>query len=86
MYEPVHGSAPDIAGRDLANPLATILTIALMLRHSLNQGSAADRIEKAVEVVLNKGYRTTDIQEIGSRVVGCREMGGLVKEEIQRFH
>jgi 3-isopropylmalate dehydrogenase len=86
MYEPVHGSAPDIAGRDLANPLATILTIALMLRHSLNQGSAAERIEKAVEVVLNKGYRTTDIQEIGSRVVGCREMGGLVREEIQKFH
>ncbi len=84
MYEPVHGSAPDIAGRDLANPLAMILTIALMLRHSLNQGNAADRIERAVEVVLNNGYRTTDIQEMGCRVVGCREMGGLVKEEIQK--
>ena len=85
MYEPVHGSAPDIAGRDLANPLATILTIALMLRHSLDQGVAADRIEKAVEVVLNNGYRTTDIQEDGCRVVGCREMGSLVREEIQRL-
>ena len=86
MYEPVHGSAPDIAGRDLANPLAMILTIALMLRHSLNQGNAADRIERAVEVVLNNGYRTTDIQEMGCRVVGCREMGGLVREEIQKLH
>ena len=86
MYEPVHGSAPDIAGRDLANPLAMILTIALMLRHSLNQGNAADRIERAVEVVLNNGYRTTDIQEIVCRVVGCREMGGLVREEIQKLH
>ncbi len=86
MYEPVHGSAPDIAGRDLANPLAMILTIALMLRYSLNQGNAADRIERAVEVVLNNGYRTTDIQEIVCRVVGCREMGGLVREEIQKLH
>lgn len=85
MYEPVHGSAPDIAGRDLANPLAMILTIALMLRYSLNQGNAADRIERAVEVVLNNGYRTTDIQEMGCRVVGCREMGGLVREEIQKL-
>jgi len=85
MYEPVHGSAPDIAGRDLANPLAMILTIALMLRYSLNQGNAADRIERAVEVVLNNGYRTTDIQEMGCRVVGCKEMGGLVREEIQKL-
>ncbi len=85
MYEPVHGSAPDIAGRDLANPLAMIMTIALMLRYSLNQGNAADRIERAVEVVLNNGYRTTDIQEMGCRVVGCKEMGGLVREEIQKL-
>lgn len=85
MYEPVHGSAPDITGRDLANPLATILTIALMLRHSLDQSEAADRIEKAVEAVLDEGYRTTDIQESGRRVVGCREMGSLVREKIQSY-
>lgn len=86
MYEPVHGSAPDITGRDMANPLATILTIALMLRHSLDRSEAADRIERAVEAVLDEGYRTTDIQESGRRVVGCREMGSLVREKIQSLH
>ena len=85
MYEPVHGSAPDIAGKDLANPLATILTLALMLRHSLDQGEAADRIEKAVERALDEGYRTHDIQEKGRRTVGCKEMGRLVQEKIERF-
>ncbi|MEK7210385.1 MAG: 3-isopropylmalate dehydrogenase, partial [Candidatus Binatota bacterium] len=75
MYEPVHGSAPDIVGKDMANPLATILTVALMLRHSLDQGQAADRIEKAVEAVLDEGYRTADIQARGCRLVGCKEMG-----------
>jgi len=84
MYEPVHGSAPDIAGKDMANPLATILTVALMLRHSLDQGDAADRIDKAVGDVLNDGYRTADIQEDGCRLVGCKEMGRLVREKIQR--
>jgi 3-isopropylmalate dehydrogenase len=84
MYEPVHGSAPDIAGKDKANPLATILTVALMLRHSLNQVQAADCIEKAVEEVLNEGYRTSDIQEEGCRLVGCREMGRLVRDKIDK--
>ncbi len=84
MYEPVHGSAPDIAGKDMANPLATILTVALMLRHSLDQGDAAERIEKAVGDVLNEGYRTADIQEQGCRLIGCKEMGRLVRERIQR--
>ena len=83
MYEPVHGSAPDIAGKDMANPLATILTVALMLRHSLDQARAADRVEKAVEQVLDEGYRTADIQEKGCRLVGCKEMGRLVREKIQ---
>ncbi|MGH7830397.1 MAG: isocitrate/isopropylmalate family dehydrogenase, partial [Candidatus Binatia bacterium] len=83
MYEPVHGSAPDIAGKDMANPLATILTIALMLRHSLDQPRAADRVEKAVEEVLNEGNRTADIQEKGRRPVGCKEMGRLVRERIK---
>jgi 3-isopropylmalate dehydrogenase len=82
MYEPVHGTAPDIAGQDKANPLATILTVALMLRHSLDQGAAAGRIENAVEAVLNGGYRTLDIQERDCRPVGCKEMGRLVREKI----
>jgi 3-isopropylmalate dehydrogenase len=84
MYEPVHGSAPDIAGKDMANPLATILTVALMLRHSLDQGDAAEQIEKAVGDVLNEGVRTADIQEEGCRLIGCKEMGRLVREKIQK--
>jgi 3-isopropylmalate dehydrogenase len=83
MYEPVHGSAPDIAGRDMANPLATILTVALMLRHSFDQGKAADRIEKAVEEVLDEGFRTADIQQEGGRLIGCVEMGERVRERIK---
>ena len=82
MYEPVHGSAPDIAGQDKANPLATILTVALMLRHSLDQADAADRIERAVEAVLNSGYRTLDIREKDCRLVGCKEMGRLVRAKV----
>jgi 3-isopropylmalate dehydrogenase len=84
MYEPVHGSAPDIAGKDMANPLATILTVALMLRHSLDQGDAAERIEKAVGDVLDAGVRTADIQEKGCRLIGCKEMGWLVREKMQK--
>jgi 3-isopropylmalate dehydrogenase len=82
MYEPVHGSAPDIAGQDKANPLATILSVAMMLRHSFDQGDAAERIEKAVEDVLNQGYRTADIQEPGCQLVGCKQMGQLVRDKI----
>jgi 3-isopropylmalate dehydrogenase len=82
MYEPVHGTAPDIAGQDKANPLATILSVAMMLRHSMEQSAAADRIEKAVEDVLNEGYRTADIQEPGCKLVGCRQMGRLVRDRI----
>lgn len=85
MFEPVHGSAPDIAGRDMANPLATILTVALMLRHSLDQGQAADRIEKAVEAVLEEGFRTPDIKQEGCRLIGCVEMGRRVREKIQEL-
>jgi 3-isopropylmalate dehydrogenase len=83
MYEPVHGSAPDIAGQDKANPLATILSVAMMLRHSFDQGTAADRIEKAVEDVLDEGYRTADIHEPGCNLVGCRQMGRLVRERVE---
>jgi 3-isopropylmalate dehydrogenase len=82
MYEPVHGTAPDIAGQDKANPLATILSVAMMLRHSLHQDEAAARIEGAVEAVLNSGYRTLDIQEKDCRLVGCREMGRLIRGKI----
>jgi 3-isopropylmalate dehydrogenase len=82
MYEPVHGTAPDIMGQDKANPLATILSVAMMLRHSFDQGAAADRIEHAVEDVLNDGYRTADIQEPGAKPVGCRQMGQLVRDKI----
>ena len=82
MYEPVHGSAPDISGQDKANPLATILSVAMMLRHSLDQSAAADHIEQAVKDVLNQGYRTADIQEKNCRRAGCKEMGRLVRDRI----
>jgi 3-isopropylmalate dehydrogenase len=84
MYEPVHGSAPDIVGKDLANPLATILSIAMMLRYSLNQPEAAATLETAVEGVLEDGYRTADLREDGCRLIGCREMGRRVKEGIEQ--
>lgn len=78
MYEPIHGSAPDIAGRGLANPLATILSVAMMLRYSLNEPAAADRIEAAVSSVLDQGLRTADIMSDGKRQVGTIEMGDAV--------
>jgi 3-isopropylmalate dehydrogenase len=78
LYEPIHGSAPDIAGKGVANPLATILSAALMLRHSLGQPAAADRIEKAVATVLRGGLRTADIHTEGTRRVGTQEMGDAV--------
>ncbi|GAB0149064.1 MULTISPECIES: 3-isopropylmalate dehydrogenase [Marichromatium] len=78
MYEPIHGSAPDIAGRGIANPLATILSVAMMLRYSLDAGEAADRIEAAVSKVLDQGLRTGDIMSEGMRQVGTAEMGDAV--------
>ena len=78
LYEPIHGTAPDIAGKDLANPLATILSAALMLRHSLGQAQAAERIERAVSKVLQSGLRTADIHTAGTRKVGTKEMGDAV--------
>jgi 3-isopropylmalate dehydrogenase len=78
LYEPSHGSAPDIAGQDLANPLATILSAAMMLRFSLNRPDAADRIERAVADVLAAGYRTADIWSEGTTKVGTRAMGDAV--------
>ena len=78
LYEPSHGSAPDIAGKGVANPLATILSAAMMLRYTLQQAEAADRIERAVQAVLAAGLRTADIWSEGTRKVGTREMGDAV--------
>ncbi|GAA0684125.1 3-isopropylmalate dehydrogenase [Marinobacterium maritimum] len=78
MYEPCHGSAPDIAGEGKANPLATILSVAMMLRYSLNEGEAADQIEAAVSKVLDQGLRTGDIMSEGMRQVSTAEMGDAV--------
>ena len=82
LYEPSHGSAPDIAGKGVANPLATILSAAMMLRFSLNQPAAADRIEAAVKKVLAQGLRTADIYSAGTTRVGTREMGQAVVEAL----
>jgi 3-isopropylmalate dehydrogenase len=78
MYEPIHGSAPDIAGRGIANPLATILSLAMLLRYSLDEPAQATRIERAVGGVLDNGLRTPDIASAGMQTVGTREMGDAV--------
>jgi 3-isopropylmalate dehydrogenase len=78
LYEPCHGSAPDIAGKGVANPLATILSVAMMLRYTFGNEDAAGRIESAVKAVLAQGYRTGDIYEAGMKRVGTREMGDAV--------
>ena len=82
MYEPIHGSAPDIAGQGIANPLATILSVAMMLRFSLNQPEAADAIEAAVDAVMEQGYRTPDLYAEGLKKVSTAEMGSLVAAEL----
>jgi len=84
LYEPSHGSAPDIAGKGIANPLATILSAAMMLRFSLNQPEAADRIESAVKHVLASGLRTADIHSEGTTKIGTREMGDAVVSAITK--
>jgi 3-isopropylmalate dehydrogenase len=86
MYEPCHGSAPDIAGQGIANPLATILSVAMMLRYSLNQNAAAELIEKAVSNVLDKGLRTADIMSEGATKVSTIEMGDAVVEALSALH
>jgi 3-isopropylmalate dehydrogenase len=78
LYEPSHGSAPDIAGKNLANPIATILSVAMMLRYSFDHEAAAVRIENAVKKVLAAGYRTGDIYEEGMKKVSCSEMGDQI--------
>lgn len=82
MYEPIHGSAPDIAGMNIANPLGTILSAAMMLRYSFDMTEEADAIENAVNKVLDDNYRTTDIMQEGCQKVTCSEMGTLVAERI----
>lgn len=83
LYEPSHGSAPDIAGTNQANPIATILSAAMMLRYSLNLDKEADAIEAAVKAVLKKGFRTVDIMSEGCTQLGCKEMGDAIAAEIQ---
>jgi 3-isopropylmalate dehydrogenase len=75
LYEPIHGSAPDIAGKNIANPLATILSVALLLRYTMSRPAEADLVEKAVAEVLKDGYRTQDIFQEGKKLVGTAEMG-----------
>lgn len=82
LYEPSHGSAPDIAGKDLANPIATILSASMMLRYSFDLDQEADAVDAAVKKVLQDGYRTGDIMSEGCKKVGCKEMGGLITERI----
>jgi 3-isopropylmalate dehydrogenase len=83
MYEPIHGSAPDIAGKDIANPLATILSVSMMLRYSLDQIELADKIDSAVNTVLDQGYRTADIASDDDTVVGTNKMGDLVVKALK---
>jgi 3-isopropylmalate dehydrogenase len=84
MYEPIHGSAPHRAGMDTANPIATILSAAMLLRFSLGLTAQADAVEQAVQQVLDDGYRTNDIQSPGTTVVGTRQMGDLIAERVRR--
>jgi 3-isopropylmalate dehydrogenase len=82
LYEPVHGSAPDIAGKNIANPIATIASVAMMLRFSLNLPKLADKLEIAIEDVLNEGYRCADLTQGAQKVVGTREMADLISQRV----
>ena len=82
LYEPIHGSAPDIAGQDKANPVATILSVAMMFRYSFNLPAEAQAIETAVDVVLNEGWRTADIAKPGEEAIGTIKMGELIRERL----
>ena len=84
LYEPIHGSAPDIAGMDIANPIGTILSAAMMLRYSFDMPEEADCIENAVSAVLDDGFRTADIMSDGCKKVGCSEMGKLIISKLSR--
>ena len=82
LYEPIHGSAPDIAGQDKANPIATILSVAMMFRYSFHLAAEAQAIENAVDAVLAEGWRTADIAEPGVIPIGTREMGRRIREKL----
>jgi len=84
LYEPVHGTAPDIAGQGIANPIAAVLSAAMLLRYSLNMGPEADRIEAAVRRVLEHGHRTRDIAATGDKVLGTKEMGDLIVRGVEQ--
>ena len=83
MYEPIHGSAPDIAGMDLANPIGTILSGAMMLKYSFGMEQESQDIENAVQKVLDEGYRTGDIMSEGCIKIGCCEMGSRIADHIK---
>ena len=84
LYEPIHGSAPDIAGQDKANPIATVLSIAMLLRYTLNLEEEAQSVENAVNRVLEEGYRTGDIMSPGKTLVGTNKMGELIAERLSK--
>ena len=84
LYEPIHGSAPDIAGKDKANPIGTILSAAMMLRFSFDMPKEADAIENAVSMYLDEGYRTADIMSQGKLLVGCKKCGDIIAEKIKK--
>jgi len=84
MYEPIHGSAPDIAGQNVANPLATILSVAMLLKYSLQRSDLAAKVDSAVHQVLRDGLRTKDIQEAGLKTVSTSEMGDAVVAALQK--
>jgi len=86
LYEPVHGTAPDIAGQGVANPIAAILSAGMLLRYSLNKGADADRIDAAVLRVLEQGYRTRDIHGPETKLVGTRDMGDLISTEVEKSY
>jgi 3-isopropylmalate dehydrogenase len=86
LYEPVHGTAPDIAGQGVANPIAAILSAAMLLRYSLDKGADADRIDAAVLRVLEQGHRTRDIVGAGVKICGTREMGDLISTEVEKSY
>ena len=86
MYEPVHGSAPDIAGQNKANPLACVLSYSMMLRYSFDMGAAADLLDNAVQAVLNAGIRTGDIMAPGCTLVGTTGMGDALLAELDKAH
>ena len=85
LYEPVHGSAPDIAGKGVANPIATIASFAMALRYSFDQAATADLIERAIAFVLDEGYRTADIAQDGCRTIGTAEMGKAMISALDRM-